>query len=183
MAPVALPLTIKILVVSTVLIAAVYDLRDRRIPNWVCFAALLLGVFGNVLLLGMGGALSSLEGIGLAMLIYLPLYLLKGMGAGDVKLMMAIGAAVGPLGRLQIFAITAVVGGILGLIFAFWRKRLFETLWNTRGIVSDLLQFRLPHRTNPDLHVKNRDALRLPHGVSIAVGSLAVVCFRIFRWL
>src|SRR6185312_8609054 len=181
MTPASLPLAIKILVVSTVLIAALYDLRDRRIPNWVCFAALPLGVFGNVLLLGLAGGLSSLEGIGLAMLIYLPLYLLRGMGAGDVKLMMAIGAAVGPLGWLQIFAITAIIGGVLGIALAFWRGRLFETLWNTRGILADCLHLRLPYKSNPGLHVKNRDALRLPHGVSIALGSLAVICFGVFR--
>ena len=73
-----------------VAIAAVYDIRFRRIPNWLVLTGLVLGLGLNTFLFRWPGARASLLGIGLAFLIYFPLYLLRGMGAGDVKLMAAI---------------------------------------------------------------------------------------------
>jgi prepilin peptidase CpaA len=112
-------------------------------------------------------------GFGLAMLVYTPLYLIRGMGAGDVKLMAAIGAIVGPQGWLGIFIATALVGGVVSIMAIAIKRRTHRTLVNLATILSELLQFRRPAKADARLDVRNPNALRMPHAVNIAVGCLA----------
>ncbi|MGD0001379.1 MAG: prepilin peptidase, partial [Bryobacteraceae bacterium] len=77
-----LPLLLRALLLSVAIFAAIYDWRFRRIPNWLCVAGLLAGFSAQIYLQGARGLLTAGEGFGLALLIYLPLYLLRGMGAG-----------------------------------------------------------------------------------------------------
>src|SRR5689334_24046469 len=109
----SIPFGIQILVVALVLTAGVYDFRFRRIPNWLTLSGVLAGFSGNVLLFHMSGLTTATTGLALAMAIYLPLYLLRAMGAGDVKLMAAIGSIVGPYAWLGICLASAIVGGIM----------------------------------------------------------------------
>ncbi len=83
---------VQVLLLLLVIPAALYDSRQRRVPNWLALAGLLLGIGLNSFLYESTGLLTSLKGLGVAFLIYFPLYLLRAMGAGDVKLMAAIGA-------------------------------------------------------------------------------------------
>ena len=106
------------------------------------------------------------------MAVYVPLYLLRAMGAGDVKLMGAIGAIVGPTSWLSIFLAAAIVGGIAALGLLLIRRRLFESLLHIQIILSELAHFRAPYRSNPALDVREKGALRMPHGVSIALGTV-----------
>ena len=106
---VPLPLLLRALFLSVAIVAAIYDWRFRRIPNWLCLAGLIAGFCAQTYLRGAAGLLAAAEGFGLALLIYMPLYLLRGMGAGDVKLMAALGSIAGPLDWLIFFMITAVV--------------------------------------------------------------------------
>ncbi len=99
-----------------VLVAAIYDVRYRRIPNWLNVSGVLLGIALNTFLYqGLPGLVFSLKGLILAFGIYVVLYALHAMGAGDVKLMAAIGAIVGWENWFGIFIVTAVVGGIMSL--------------------------------------------------------------------
>jgi prepilin peptidase CpaA len=173
----SLPLTIRVILAITVLTAAIYDCRYRRIPNWLNSSGLILGFGLNIFFFQTQGALSAGEGLCFAMAVYLPLYLLRGMGAGDVKLMAAVGTLVGPANWFVIFVATALVGGAAGGVFALFKKRFSETCCNTYFLAKDLLQFRLPYRTNPQLDFRNPSSLRLPHGLLIALGCLlALAC-------
>src|SRR5215831_17994976 len=98
---------------SLVVAAGVYDILYRRIPNWLVASGLAVGIALNLFLFGWTGLKSSLLGIGLAMAVYFPLYLLRGMGAGDVKLMMAVGAIVGPGTWFGILIFTGILGGVV----------------------------------------------------------------------
>src|SRR5579863_1725487 len=68
-------------------VAAWLDWRTRRIPNWLTVSGFLVGVGAHTAIGGWHGALASLGGAGLGLLILLPLVLLRGLGAGDWKLM------------------------------------------------------------------------------------------------
>ena len=170
-----MPLTLKIVLVVAALTAGAFDLRYRRIPNWLNLAALILGVGLNAGLGGWHGFTTSLAGAGLALLVYLPLYLLRGMGAGDVKLMFAVGAIAGPAQWLDIFFGTALIGALIGIGLAVVKGKLGHTLLNSQYLVTELAHFRLPHGTAPELDVRNPEALRLPHGVAIALGSVVTL--------
>src|ERR1700760_1010018 len=170
-----LPLLIRSFLALVVLTAAVYDIRFRRIPNWLNLSGLLLGLISNVCFFHVRGATTAIEGFLLATAVYLPLYLLRGMGAGDVKLMAAIGALVGPVYWLHIFVITAIAGGAVAAGFACLKGRFTETCCNLFFLLQDLIHLRSPVKTNPQLDIRNPNSLRLPHGVLIALGSVTVL--------
>jgi len=113
----------------------------------------------------------ALLGLGLAMLIYFPLYLLRGMGAGDVKLMAAIGSLMGAANWFGIFIITALVGGVVAVFLLLSRGRLRHSLWNVGYLLQRLGTFQAPY-AREELDLSSPKSLKLPHGVVIAFGSL-----------
>jgi prepilin peptidase CpaA len=168
-----MPVLLKIIIISIVLLAGAYDARYRKIPNWLCLSGIILGLAINTLLSGWAGLGAAALGFGLAMLVYAPLYLIRGMGAGDVKLMAALGAIAGPHDWFGIFICTALVGGLVSLTAIAIKKRTGQTLMNLTTILSELLQFRLPAKTDVRLDVRNPSALRMPHAINIAAGCMA----------
>jgi prepilin peptidase CpaA len=167
-----MPLLLKLLLVCTALGAALFDLRLRRIPNWLNIAGVVLGLCVNTYLWAGRGALDSVLGLLLALAIYTPLYALRGMGAGDVKLMAAIGAIAGPGNWLTIFLSTALLGGAVSVLLVVRRKRLRETLRNVSTIVDSILRRRSPVQACPELDIRSENALKLPHGAVIGAGVL-----------
>jgi prepilin peptidase CpaA len=167
-----IPWSYQVLLVIMVAIAAGFDLRYRRIPNWLVGTGLVWGMLMNTLLFGWPGLKTSLLGIGLAFIVYFPLFLVRGMGAGDVKLMMAVGALVGPLNWLYIFVMTGILGGAAALLLLAWRRRLRQTFSNVVVILSELLHLRAPFAADEKLDVHSPNAITMPHGVTIAAGSL-----------
>jgi prepilin peptidase CpaA len=168
-----LPPILQFLVAAVALVAGVYDIRYRRIPNWLVLPALLLGFLLNGFLYLGEGLLRSALGMGLAMLIYFPLYLLRGMGAGDVKLMAALGALVGPANWLFIFVVSALLGGVLAVILTLATGRFRQTLRNLGFMLWEMAHLRPPHLRSEELDIKSPKAVKLPHGAVIALGSIA----------
>lgn len=111
------------------------DLRWLRLPNWLTFGAAAFGLALQVGLRGMDGARDSILGwlLGCA-LLFLP-FALGGMGAGDVKLMGAIGALKGPFFVLNAFVYTAFFGGALALLVMAERRGALNWL---RGLSATL---------------------------------------------
>ena len=108
------PPIVQLLVALLVIPAAMFDFRSRRIPNWLTLTGLVLGIGLNSFLYETSGLLMALKGMGLALLIYFPLWLVRGMGAGDVKLMAMIGAIVGPANWLGVLLLTSAFGAAAG---------------------------------------------------------------------
>jgi prepilin peptidase CpaA len=153
------------------------DLRTRKIPNWLNLSGLILGVGFNISLSASQGLKTALLGLGLAALIYLPLYLIRAMGAGDVKFMVAIGAISGPENWLTLFLMSAVLGGIASLCLVAVRGRLYVTFSNLSTITTELLHGRMPYHKDPSLDVSNERAVGLPHGSLIAISVLTWLAF------
>lgn len=166
------PIPIQAVLVATVLIAAGFDWRFRRVPNWLAAAGFLLGVGLNSYLRGPRGGGAALLGAGLALAIYAPLYLLRGMGGGDVKLMAAVGALAGPGNWLLIFVITALAGGIAALLVVVFGGRVQQTAGNLGKIFTRLATGASPHAADPSLDVRSGKGAGLPHAVMIALGVL-----------
>ena len=104
------------------LVAAAYDIRYRRIPNWLTVTGVAVAFVVNALIgPPLAGLLFTLQGFALAFGIYMMLYIMHAMGAGDVKLMAAIGAFCGAYGALEIGLATCVIGAIGSL--AIWLRR------------------------------------------------------------
>lgn len=175
-----MPPVTKFILLLLVVPAAVFDYRERRIPNWLVLSGILVGLGMNIFLLyenpsPVTGLWFSLEGLGLALVVYLPLYILRGMGAGDVKLMAAVGAIAGWALWLWIFFFTAVLGGIAAVIVVLSKGRVQRTLQNLWMIVVSIRYRQAPYAANPELDVSSDKGLRLPHGVIIALGAMGFV--------
>ena len=168
-----MPLVLKIVLVAVVVSAGVCDLRTRRIPNWLNLSGLVLGLGLNALLLHGHGVVVALLGLGLSLLIYLPLYLVRGMGACDVKLMAAVGSIAGPQNWLGIFLATALLGGVVALALVLFKRRIHETAANLSTILGEIIRGKAPFRKDPALDMRSPRSLGLPHGTVIALGSLA----------
>jgi prepilin peptidase CpaA len=166
------PIVLQVILLLTVCVAAIYDLRYRRIPNWVVLIGLLLGIGVNTFLFQWAGLERSLIGAAVGFLVYFPLYLLRGMGAGDVKLMAAVGAIVGWADWIGIFFLTALVGGFAAIALLASRSQLRRGFSNAGYLVIQLLSFRLPYARKEELDVKSEKSVKLAHGVTIAWGSV-----------
>ncbi|MGH9625306.1 MAG: A24 family peptidase [Bryobacteraceae bacterium] len=175
-----MPLAIVILLLALAFAAGWFDLRFRRIPNWLSLSGAVLGIGLNVLLAGRYGAAESLLGILCAFAVYVPLFLLRAMGAGDVKLMIAIGAIAGPRNWFEIFLASALLGGVVALAFAIVKRRLRQTCGNTGTILLALSHGMLPFHADPKLDVQNTESLRMPHGTVIAGGVLIFLASHTF---
>jgi prepilin peptidase CpaA len=173
------PVIFQVILVLLVAIAAVYDMRFRRIPNWLVLTGLVLGLGLNTFLFQWRGAGASLLGIGLAFAIYFPLYLLRGMGAGDVKLMAAIGAIVGAANWFGIFVVSALLGGLAATLLLLSRGKLVNSLWNIGFLFQRLFSLKAPYARD-ELDLSSPKSVKLPHGVAIAGGS---VLFLAAAWI
>ncbi len=162
-------------------LAAVWDLRTRRIPNWLVLAGLIAGFVLNSVLFRLDGLKTAGLGMLVAFAIYFVLYLLHAMGAGDVKLMAAVGSLVGVQEWFRIFLAAVIIGAVAGLILALSKGRLRRTFFNVGFIVSEISHLRPPHLKREDLDVKSEKALRMPHGAAIAAGVFIVVGSQSFR--
>lgn len=174
-----MPLVLKMELLALVLVAGAYDLRFRRIPNWLNLISVVAGFAVNGMLSGGPGLKTAFLGFALALLVYVPLYLVRAMGAGDVKLMAAVGAMAGPRHWLEIFLVTAIFGGIASLVLIALRKRFHQTLVNLAVIGAELLHFRVPAHSDERLDMRSPEGLHLPHAVVIASGCIAFILFTI----
>jgi prepilin peptidase CpaA len=157
---------------TLVTVAAAFDIRSRRIPNWLTAAGVVLGVALNTFQSPIWTGLRfSLTGLLLALVIYMALYALRAMGAGDVKLMAAIASLVGWQNWTAIFLITALIGGAAALVLVASRGRVRKTLWNVTFILSEMKSGRPAYIKNEELDVRSPEAVGLPHGDVIAVGT------------
>lgn len=170
---------IRVLVAVLVLAAAASDIRTRRIPNWLTLSGVCAGLGLNSALYGLAGLKASASGLALGFGCYLVLYCLRAMGAGDVKLMAAVGAIVGPSSFIAVLIATALSGGVLALALIIWKGRVKETFWNTLFIVGELMHFRAPYSKRTDLDVKDPRSVNMPHGVAIAAGTIICLCLSV----
>jgi prepilin peptidase CpaA len=168
-----------ILALILVFIAGWVDWRTRRIPNWLTVSGLLLGIAVNSLIAGWGGTKSSVEGAGLALLLLLPLVLLRAFGAGDWKLMAAVGTFLGPALTLLVLFGSILVSGLMAMVEVMRTGRAAATFRNMAVLVRGFFSFGL--RAHPQISLDNPSLIRLPFGVAVAVATL--VCFLAARFV
>ncbi len=105
-----------ICLVIFLVVAVAYDLATHRIPNWLNITIVCFGAFFQVYLAGIEGLFSALLGLVAGLCCFLPFYIAGAMGAGDVKLLAAVGCFFGPLPTLQAAIYTLIAGGVMALI-------------------------------------------------------------------
>ncbi|HEY4682363.1 MAG TPA: A24 family peptidase [Candidatus Acidoferrales bacterium] len=149
------------------------DWRSRRIPNWLTLPAFVFGVAANTVAVGWEGTKFALAGAGVALGLLLPLVVLRGLGAGDWKLMGALGAYLGPKQILFILLGTIFITGMMALVQITRQKRWRVALGNLRELAGGFFIFGL--RPHPRITLDNPGLLSLPFGVAVAVAT--ILCY------
>jgi prepilin peptidase CpaA len=147
------------------------DLRRRRIPNAVTLPGLLLALGLGLWSQGWLGGVAALLGAGVAFVLLFPVFLLRGIGAGDVKAVMCIGALWGPLALLGSLWWMLLIGGLVAIAMAGARGVLIETAqrWASSAWVSLATRrwtYFAPAPGSPA-------AAGIPFGLAIALGAWA----------
>ena len=145
-----------------------FDVRSRRIPNALTVAGLVVALLlrGS---LGVSALVEGVAGAGVGLALALLPFALGMLGGGDVKLLAAVGGFMGPEHLIGAFLVIAVVGGVLALLEALRRRAACEVMSRSFTVVKYLALFgRFGYR--PTLESEN--AMTVPYGVAIAVGSL-----------
>lgn len=164
------PIEVNLAILMTLLgVAAWFDIKSRRIPNWLVVTGLVSSL-GTQAFLGNGGfsawSLGLLVGFGL----FLPLYVMRAMGAGDVKLMGMVGAFLGPASAAGAVLTTLLAGGTLAIAVALWSGALRHTLINVR-ILTIQTMFKTLHGGSAQIEAMPASAGNLPYAVAIAAGT------------
>lgn len=161
--------------VLTVAFAAAFDVGTRRIPNYVTVGGFAVALVVRMATAGVGadGLLGGLLGALLAFLLTFPLFMLKGMGGGDVKLLTAAGAFLGPYRTFIALLATALVGGVLAIVVSLRHRRLGASLVGTYAVVRGLtLKALSGGEVDAVPTLETRGAVTVPYGVAIAIGSV-----------
>ena len=159
-------------------IAAVHDLRTKKIPNWITGPGIILGVLLHLALGGFAQAgWSILAGLIAGTLFFL-FYVAGGMGAGDVKLITAIGCLVGIGSIKDVLLASVFLGSICGLALAAKHGKVRQTVSNVMALLAHHTQNGLtPH---PELNVTQPETLRLPYGLPIALACMIAFVLVLF---
>jgi len=161
-----------VLVVAGLAVRA--DVRTRRIPNLLTGPAVLLGLVAHLTFGGTAGLASAALGMAAAGGLLLPGWLMGWMGAGDVKLMAAVGAWLGfPLGVFAALA-TLMAGGVIALIVAAQRGALKKSVWNA-VVLGSWAVARGPQSTPPPVTT----GIRFPFAPAVLAGSLIALWVRL----
>jgi len=152
------------------------DWRYRRIPNWLTVPCFFLGIATNALAGGWYGTKQSLLGAGLGLLLLLPFVLLRSLGAGDWKLMGAVGACVGLHPFVTVIVLTVLINGVVALGMIIASGRFGRTVKNMFRLLGAMLTL---HKPAEELTLDNPDAIKVPFGVSAAVAVAIYVIPRL----
>jgi prepilin peptidase CpaA len=162
------------MVAVVLLIASVTDLREARIPNWLTFSCMAGGLILSTILDGEAGVWLSLTGLALGFLLLVPIYAMQGVAAGDVKLLMAVGALMGPRFVFQIFLVASLIGAVFALVVVFRRGHLRETV---KAVLAWPLTAVFSRRASGDLS-RRQSVDMLRYAVVLAVATVIVQIWR-----
>jgi prepilin peptidase CpaA len=172
------PLCLDLLLVLLVVLAAANDLMTRRIPNLL----LLAGSLGALALhlcspFPAAALLGAFGGAATGLLVFLPLYCLRGMAAGDVKLMAAAGFFSSPLEVLHLAVLSVCAGGVMALVMVVAQGRLRACARNLKSLLRPLLMrlAGIPLAAEP---MPGPSVGSIPYGLAIASGALLLMAQR-----
>ncbi len=153
------------------ILAVITDLKTRKIPNSLIVFGLSASLVCQCVAIEGAGGLNWLAGVMVAFVCFIPLYVLRGMAAGDVKLMMAVGGFLGYPFIIKAVACVFLSGGVMALIFILVKGRSKHLMNNLRIICTDLYIRSTSGINVIDDYVMKNSAGRMPYALAIAVGT------------
>ncbi|HNQ21696.1 MAG TPA: A24 family peptidase [Phycisphaerae bacterium] len=169
-----------LVLVPGVLWASWIDYRERRVPNWLNAALIVSGFAVQAHFWGTAGLVNGAWGLlaGFGLLIF-P-WLMHGMGAGDVKLLAAIGVWVGPMLVFWSFLVGALLGGVAAVVMILASGRLHLACANLGIILNKCMNRRLWFTEYGSVASLGTTTQKLPYGVPLTAGTLIVLAVHLF---
>jgi prepilin peptidase CpaA len=160
------------LVTVVLILAAVIDGFELKVPNWVTFPFILSGWLYSTLAFGWEGLGWSVVGTLIGLGLLLPAYAIGGMGAGDVKLLAGVGAWVYGTHTAYAFAVSAIVGALLAVGMVLVRRNWKKHSAQFMVILNEILVIRNPEQLAAIAAERKPTMLLLPYGIPIAIGTI-----------
>jgi prepilin peptidase CpaA len=169
-------------IAATAGLACWSDYRRHRIPNWLVASSTAVGLVAHATLHGSAGISTALSGIGLAFLCMLPLWYMRMMGAGDVKLMAAIGAWVGPNLVLNSMILAALLGGVIALAMMLARGNWSAVRANFGVMAVKFSSARSALSDIGSVGSLSKSNGAMPYAIPLSLGTLSVLVCKMTGW-
>lgn len=179
-----------VMLLGLVGISAYTDIKDRLILNKVTFPFAIAGIVVNTLFDFPGGFITGALGLAFGFALFFVPVLMNAMGAGDLKLMAAIGAITNPMATLYITVATTLVGGVMIIGVRLKQREMLSTLVRMGKLILfyffSLIYMIAEHpkiyiwRENNRLDMTDDRIDYIPYGVAIAGGTLVIIGFVLF---
>lgn len=176
-------ITLAVLVPS-ILYASWIDYAQRRVPNWLNAAIAAAGLVAQLSFHGLAGAGNGMLGLLVGFGVLIVPWLMHGMGAGDVKLMAAIGAWLGPWLTVLSFGAGAIIGGVAAIIMILSTGRAAYAVVNLQTIMTKMKKFDTAFGEYGGAKTFGTTSQLLPYGVPLTAGTICVLMTYYFGgWL
>ena len=162
-----------IFLAGILIIAAIIDLYLHKIPNFLTYPTIIIALLYNSMYHGLNGLLFSITGLLVGMAVLGIFYIFGAMGAGDVKLMGAVGAVLGPKNVLNAFLFTGIIGVVYALIIILFRFEASKTL--LKRIIVTLKTLLFTGNFIPIPAVEDEKPPKLCYGIAIAIGAIITI--------
>lgn len=159
--------------VAVVIVACMWDVATSRIPNVLTFTTILLALAFHVIAPDGSGASYAALGLVAGLAVFFPMFALGAMGAGDVKLMAALGAWIGWKAILFVALYGSLAGGALAILIGMRRSYLRKALSNLKMLAAYWWVEGV--KPLPALTLEAKDSQRLPYALAIAAGLAVAV--------
>lgn len=173
------------ILVVMLITASYFDIKEKRIPNFLTFSGMVLGIINTIISSGLKGLQFSLIGFLFGIAVFFIPFALNFMGAGDVKLIGAIGALMGWKFTLSVILYSAIAGGIIAFVIAIYNKRIIKIFFALLGFfLNPLLNYIYKNTLNKkvlamkkilDSYQLDKKKRYIPYGVAIAIGTFLVL--------
>jgi prepilin peptidase CpaA len=158
-----------VFLLGILIVSALIDFRSQKIPNLITYPSMIIAILYHGTTRGFEGLIFSIAGLAVGISIFLVPYLMGGMGAGDAKLMGAVGGMIGVKGVIYALVCTAIVGGIYALVLILIKRTHFNGYFKKQ--MTTLWTFILTRKYIPDPIQKDQNRPRLCYGLAIALGT------------
>jgi prepilin peptidase CpaA len=164
---------ISTIVIGIGIVACAFDIRTRRIPNALTFSAALCGLVFHAANSGTAGAQLAAGGWVVGLFVLLPFFALGGMGGGDVKLVAALGAWLGPSQTFWVAIYAGIAGGVLGLFVALAHGYLKTAISNVSAMFGYWSSVGI--KAVPGLTLESSKSPRVAYAIPILVGTVVTL--------
>lgn len=176
-------------VTITMIVAAVIDGFELKVPNWITYPMVFSGWIFSAVAASYGG-FSWLEGLTwyqalgysmlgtlVGLLLLLPAYAIGGMGAGDVKLMMGLGAWMHTTVTLYSFALGAIIGGVIAIAMIVHKRGIKKHTNQATSIIREIVNVRDPVKLSESAKKRKPTMELLPYGIPLTIGAILYFAF------